>query len=83
MAERKPAKKGTQKSAKRTAGKASTGFTAEEKAAMKERAKEQRLALVLFVQARSPLARRDGGSSHTRALRTAPFTRERERPPSR
>jgi uncharacterized protein YdhG (YjbR/CyaY superfamily) len=40
MAERKPAKKGTQKSAKRTTGKASTGFTDEEKAAMRERARE-------------------------------------------
>lgn len=42
MAERKSAKKGTQKSAKRTtaSGKASTGFTREERAAMKERAQE-------------------------------------------
>ncbi len=40
MAERKPAKKGTQQSAKRTTGKASKGFTAEERAAMKERAQE-------------------------------------------
>jgi uncharacterized protein YdhG (YjbR/CyaY superfamily) len=40
MAERKPAKKGTQKSAKRTTGKASKGFTDEEKAAMRERARE-------------------------------------------
>ena len=40
MAERKPVKKGTQKSAKRTTGKASKGFTDEERAAMKERAKE-------------------------------------------
>jgi uncharacterized protein YdhG (YjbR/CyaY superfamily) len=40
MAERKPAKKGTQKSAKRTAGKASKGLTAEERAAMRERVKE-------------------------------------------
>jgi uncharacterized protein YdhG (YjbR/CyaY superfamily) len=40
MAERKPAKKGTQKSAKRTTGKASKGFTAEERAAMRERVKE-------------------------------------------
>jgi uncharacterized protein YdhG (YjbR/CyaY superfamily) len=41
MAERKPAKKGTQ-SAKRTAasGAKSRGFTAEERAAMKERAQE-------------------------------------------
>jgi uncharacterized protein YdhG (YjbR/CyaY superfamily) len=42
MAERKPAKTGTQKSAKRTAasGKTPKGFTAEERAAMKERAQE-------------------------------------------
>jgi uncharacterized protein YdhG (YjbR/CyaY superfamily) len=42
MAERKRAKKGTQKSAKNTAatGKTSKGFTAEERAAMKERARE-------------------------------------------
>jgi uncharacterized protein YdhG (YjbR/CyaY superfamily) len=42
MAEKKPAKKGTQKSAKSTTaiGKASKGFTDEEKAAMRERAQE-------------------------------------------
>ena len=42
MAERKPAKKGTQKSAKSTTAvdKQSKGFTDEERAAMKERAKE-------------------------------------------
>ncbi len=42
MAERKPAKKGTQKSAKSNAatGKASKGFTPEERAAMRERAQE-------------------------------------------
>jgi uncharacterized protein YdhG (YjbR/CyaY superfamily) len=42
MAERKPAKKGTQKSSKSTTatGKKSKGFTAEERAAMKERAQE-------------------------------------------
>jgi uncharacterized protein YdhG (YjbR/CyaY superfamily) len=42
MAERKPAKKGTQTSAKRTtaSGKKSEGFTDEERAAMKERAQE-------------------------------------------
>jgi uncharacterized protein YdhG (YjbR/CyaY superfamily) len=44
MAEREPAKKGTQKSAKRTTGKASKGFTAEERAAMKERAQELKSA---------------------------------------
>ena len=40
MAERKPAKNATRQSAKRTTGKASKGFTAEERAAMKERAQE-------------------------------------------
>ena len=40
MAERKPAQKGTQRSAKSTSGKASKGFTAEERAAMRERARE-------------------------------------------
>jgi uncharacterized protein YdhG (YjbR/CyaY superfamily) len=40
MAERKPARKGTKKSAKRTTGKASKGFTDAERAAMKERAEE-------------------------------------------
>jgi hypothetical protein len=40
MAERKPAKKATQQSAKRTTGKKSKGLTAEERAAMRERVKE-------------------------------------------
>jgi uncharacterized protein YdhG (YjbR/CyaY superfamily) len=40
MAETKPGKKGTQQSAKRTTGKASKGFTDEERGAMKERAQE-------------------------------------------
>jgi uncharacterized protein YdhG (YjbR/CyaY superfamily) len=42
MAKRKPARKGTQKSAKRTSAinKKSRGFTDEERAAMKERAQE-------------------------------------------
>jgi uncharacterized protein YdhG (YjbR/CyaY superfamily) len=40
MAEKKTVKKGTQKSAKRTTGKASKGFTDEERAAMRERAQE-------------------------------------------
>ena len=44
MAERKPAKKATLQSAKRTTGKASKGFTAEERAAMRERAKELKAA---------------------------------------
>jgi uncharacterized protein YdhG (YjbR/CyaY superfamily) len=46
MAERKPAKKGTQKSAKSTTatGKTSKGFTDEERVAMKERAQEVKAA---------------------------------------
>ncbi len=44
MAERKPAKQGTKKSATSTAGKASEGFTDEERAAMKERAQELKAA---------------------------------------
>jgi uncharacterized protein YdhG (YjbR/CyaY superfamily) len=44
MAERKPAKKATQQSAKRTTGKASKGFTDEERAAMRERAQELKAA---------------------------------------
>jgi uncharacterized protein YdhG (YjbR/CyaY superfamily) len=44
MAETKPGKKGTQQSAKRTTGKASKGFTDEERAAMKERAQELKAA---------------------------------------
>ena len=46
MAERQPTKKDSQKSASRTSvtGKAATGFTAEEKAAMKERVKESKRA---------------------------------------
>jgi uncharacterized protein YdhG (YjbR/CyaY superfamily) len=44
MAERKPAKKSTQKSAKKTSatGTTSKGFTADERAAMKEHARELR-----------------------------------------
>ena len=44
MAERKPAKKGTTTSAATASGKASEGFTDEEKAAMKERAQELKAA---------------------------------------
>jgi uncharacterized protein YdhG (YjbR/CyaY superfamily) len=44
MAESKSAKRGTQRSAKRTTGKASKGFTAEERAAMRERAQELKAA---------------------------------------
>jgi uncharacterized protein YdhG (YjbR/CyaY superfamily) len=58
MAERKPAKKRTQKSAKRTTGKASKGFTDEERAAMKERAQE------LTAEARrGPRAKKADGES--------------------
>ena len=44
MAERKPAKKGTQKSAKSTTatGKTSKGFTEEERAAVRQRAREMK-----------------------------------------
>ena len=44
MAERKPAKKGTQPSATSTTGRASKGFTDEERAAMRQRAQELRAA---------------------------------------
>jgi uncharacterized protein YdhG (YjbR/CyaY superfamily) len=44
MAERKPARKGTQQSAKSATGKASKGFTDEERAAMRERAQELKAA---------------------------------------
>ena len=40
MAERKPAKKGTQQFAKKTTGNSPKGFTEEERAAMRERAQE-------------------------------------------
>jgi uncharacterized protein YdhG (YjbR/CyaY superfamily) len=44
MAERKTAQKGGSRSAKSSAGKGSKGFTAEERAAMRERAKELKAA---------------------------------------
>jgi len=44
MAERKAAKTGARQSARRTTGTASTGFTDEERAAMKERARELKTA---------------------------------------
>jgi uncharacterized protein YdhG (YjbR/CyaY superfamily) len=44
MAERKPATTGTKQSATRTSGKGSKGFTAEERAAMRERARELKAA---------------------------------------
>jgi uncharacterized protein YdhG (YjbR/CyaY superfamily) len=56
MAERKPARKGTQKSAKSSTatGEKSKGFTAEERAAMKERARE------LKAEARQKKSREEG-----------------------
>jgi uncharacterized protein YdhG (YjbR/CyaY superfamily) len=44
MTERRPAKKATRQSAKRTTGRASKGFTDEERAAMRERARELKAA---------------------------------------
>ena len=44
MADRQAARKGTRKSAKSTTGKASKGFTDEERAAMRERAQELKAA---------------------------------------
>jgi uncharacterized protein YdhG (YjbR/CyaY superfamily) len=44
MAERKASKTGTRQSAKRATGKASKGFTSEERAAMRERARELKAA---------------------------------------
>ncbi|OFW66445.1 MAG: hypothetical protein A2Z12_05305 [Actinobacteria bacterium RBG_16_68_21] len=44
MAERKPATRGTPRPAKSTTGRGSKGFTDEERAAMKERAQEQKAA---------------------------------------
>src|SRR5260221_4186885 len=59
MAERKPARKDSQKSPSRTSvtGKANTGFTAEEKAAMKERVKEQKRAADKAAGERDALAK--------------------------
>jgi uncharacterized protein YdhG (YjbR/CyaY superfamily) len=56
MAERQTAKKGKQQSAKSTTGKASKGFTAEERAAMKERSQELKAA------ARAKKGKADGES---------------------
>ena len=44
MSERKPPKKATRKSAKSTTGKVTMGFTDEERAAMRERAQELKMA---------------------------------------
>ena len=54
MAERKPARKGTKTSATTATGKASQGFTDEERAAMKERAQE------LKAEARASKNKADG-----------------------
>jgi uncharacterized protein YdhG (YjbR/CyaY superfamily) len=56
MAERKSGKSGTQQSAKRTTGKASKGFTDEERGAMRERARE------LKASAHSGAGKADGES---------------------
>src|ERR1700674_4890706 len=60
MAERKPAKKGTQQPAKSTTviGKASKGFTDEERAAMRDRAEEMKAA-----ERRGPRAGKADGES--------------------
>src|SRR3989440_5787465 len=58
MAERKAAKKGTQQSAKSATGKASKGFTDEERAAMRERAQELKA-----VARRGPRAGKADGES--------------------
>ena len=56
MAERKPTRKGAQ----RTAGKASEGFTDEERAAMRERAKEAKAAARRGSGAGMPAYAKDG-----------------------
>jgi uncharacterized protein YdhG (YjbR/CyaY superfamily) len=58
MAERKPARKSTQQSAARSTGKASLGFTEEERAAMKERVQELKMA-----SRRGPRAHKADGES--------------------
>jgi uncharacterized protein YdhG (YjbR/CyaY superfamily) len=62
MAERKTAKTGAQRSAKRTTGKASKGFTDDERAAMRERAQELKAAA-----RRGPRAGKADGESHVLA----------------
>ena len=68
MAEREPAKKGTQKSAKTTtaSGKKSKGFTDEERAAMKARAQE------LKAEARANKNRAEGESDVLAAIAAMP-----------
>jgi uncharacterized protein YdhG (YjbR/CyaY superfamily) len=58
MADRKSAKKGTKRSAEAATGKASEGFTDEERAAMKERAEEAKAA-----RRRGPRASKADGES--------------------
>src|SRR2546423_1464299 len=62
LAEGKPAMTDTQKAATSTTGKASTGFTDEERAAMRERAHEQKAAA-----RRGPRAGTADGESDVRA----------------
>jgi uncharacterized protein YdhG (YjbR/CyaY superfamily) len=62
MAEKQSAKKGTRQSAKTTAGKASQGFTDEERAAMRERAREVKAAA-----RRGPRAAKADGESEVLA----------------
>ena len=57
MAERKTAKKDSQQSSKRTTGKASTGFTDEERAAMKELVKERKAVATKEEEASAVLAK--------------------------
>ena len=62
MADRQAAKKGTRQSAKSTTGKASKGFTDEERAAMRERARELKAA-----GRRGPAAAKADGESEVLA----------------
>ena len=66
MAERRPAGKGTKKSATSTTGKASQGFTEEERAAMKARARE------LKAEERSSKNRADGERAVLAAIAAMP-----------
>ena len=70
MAERKPAKKGTQKSAKGSSvtGTTTKGFTNEEKAAMRERVKELKAATGKADGERDVLAKIAGMAAADRAL---------------
>jgi uncharacterized protein YdhG (YjbR/CyaY superfamily) len=72
MTERKPAKKGMQRSATRTRDKASKGFTDEERAAMKERVQELQAAA-----RRGPRARTADGESDVLAKIAAMPERDR------